>query len=212
MRVHRRQDMIIQTVAIVNPDLSVDFSNYWTAAMYFKHQNGSYKRVPIYPNAQLGMLTLLMSMRSLILFYPGYEGQDADNIKGGMTIYYTQKDFNSSDLRNPVRAFPPVRNVVLFVFEQVSNWDKGFRMTVGNPSTTTINGTKKGLAYTCLQTILTRGYETPDFPKEPCPAGIMAIQVRDDLSRCCNQLTDHKTVSVSSILICRALRSCMICA
>ena len=22
--------------------------------MYFKHQNGSYKRVPIYPNAQLG--------------------------------------------------------------------------------------------------------------------------------------------------------------
>ncbi|OWY41583.1 uncharacterized protein AALT_g1336 [Alternaria alternata] len=118
------------------------FSNYWTAAMYFKHQNGSYKRVPIYPNAQLG-----------------YEGQNADHIKGGMTIYYTQKDFNSSDLGNPVRAFPP-----------------GFRMTVGNPSTTTINGTKKGLAYTCLQTILTRGYETPDFPKEPCPAGIMAIQ------------------------------------
>lgn len=115
MRVHRRQDMIIQTVAIVNPDLSVDFSNYWTAAMYFKHQNGSYKRVPIYPNAQLGMLTLLMSMRSLILFYPGYEGQNADHIKGGMTIYYTQKDFNSSDLGNPVGAFPPVRNTaVLF--------------------------------------------------------------------------------------------------
>ena len=98
------------------------------------------------------------------------------------------------------------------IFKQISNWAKGFRMTVGNPSTTTINGTKKGLAYTCLQTILTRGYETPDFPKEPCPAGIMAIQVRDDLSRCCNQLTDHKTVSVSSILICRALRSCMIFA
>ncbi|KAI4935957.1 hypothetical protein J4E85_001285 [Alternaria conjuncta] len=119
-----------------------DFSNYWTAAMYFKHQNGSYKRVPIYPNAQLG-----------------FDGQDADHIKGGMTVYYTQKDFESSDLDNPVRAFPP-----------------GFRMTVGNPSTNTLNGTKKGLAYTCLQTILTRGYETPDFPKEPCPAGIMAIQ------------------------------------
>jgi hypothetical protein len=39
--------------------LAVDFSNYWTAAMYFKHQNGSYKRVPIYPNAQLGILTSL---------------------------------------------------------------------------------------------------------------------------------------------------------
>jgi hypothetical protein len=35
-------------------DLVLDFSNYWTAAMYFKHENGSYKRVPIYPNAQLG--------------------------------------------------------------------------------------------------------------------------------------------------------------
>ncbi|KAI4620476.1 uncharacterized protein J4E87_007164 [Alternaria ethzedia] len=89
----------------------------------------------------------------------GFDGQDADHIKGGMTVYYTQKDFESSDLDNPVRAFPP-----------------GFRMTVGNPSTNTLNGTKKGLAYTCLQTILTRGYETPDFPKEPCPAGIMAIQ------------------------------------
>jgi len=64
--------------------------------------------------------------------------------------------------------------------EQAINWVKGFRMTVGNPSTNTLNGTKKGLAYTCLQTILTRGYETPDFPKEPCPAGIMAIQVSND--------------------------------
>jgi hypothetical protein len=46
-------------------------------------------------------------------------------------------------------------------------------MTVGSPATTSLNGTKKGLAYTCLQTILTRGYETPDFPTKPCPAGIM---------------------------------------
>lgn len=30
------------------------YSNYWTAAMYFRHTNGSYKRVPQYPNAQLG--------------------------------------------------------------------------------------------------------------------------------------------------------------
>ena len=51
---------------------------------------------------------------------------------------------------------------------------KGFRMTVGNPTITEKNnGTNPGLAYTCLQTILTRGYETPDFPKQPCPAGIM---------------------------------------
>jgi hypothetical protein len=44
-----------------------------------------------------------------VLMYLGYEGKDAPDIKGGMTIYYTQKDFNSSDLANPVTAFPPVR-------------------------------------------------------------------------------------------------------
>jgi hypothetical protein len=116
------------------------YSNYWTAAMYFKHENGSYKRVPIYPNAQLG-----------------YEGQNAEDIKGGMTIYYTQKDFDGPGDQH-ITAFQP-----------------GFRMTVGNPTVDSINGTKNGLRYTCLQTILTRGSETPDFPKEPCPAGIMAI-------------------------------------
>ena len=58
--------------------------------MYFKHQNGSYKRVPIYPNAQLG-----------------YEGQNAENINGGMTIYYTNKDFDSNGDQY-ITAFPPV--------------------------------------------------------------------------------------------------------
>ncbi|KAH7116264.1 hypothetical protein B0J11DRAFT_443460 [Dendryphion nanum] len=119
-----------------------DFSNYWTAAMYFRHENGSYKRVPIYPNAQLGTL-----------------GRNASNIKGGMTVYYTNKDFDSNGDQY-ITAFPP-----------------GFRMVVGNPATNSINGSRAqpGLRYTCLQTILTRGFETPDFPKEPCPAGIMAI-------------------------------------
>ncbi|KAF2877264.1 hypothetical protein BDV95DRAFT_480709 [Massariosphaeria phaeospora] len=121
---------------------SEDFSNYWTAAMYFRHENGSYHKVPQYPNAQLGT-----------------EGQNATDIKGGMTIYYTQKDFYDNGARN-ITAFKP-----------------GFRMTVGNPATKVINSTRAqpGLRYTCLQTILTRGFETPDFPTTPCPAGIMAI-------------------------------------
>jgi len=119
-----------------------DFSNYWTAAMYFRHENGSYKRVPQYPNAQLG-----------------YEGQDAGDIKGGMTIYYTQKDFDSNG------------------DQYITSFQPGFRMTVGSPTTNNIDNGKAnpGLAYTCLQTILTRGSETPDFPAKPCPAGIMAI-------------------------------------
>lgn len=62
---------------------SEDFSNYWTAVLYFKHQNGSYKRVPQYPNALLGSLT------------------------GGMTIYYVQQDFNSNG-KTKITSFKPV--------------------------------------------------------------------------------------------------------
>ncbi|KAF1975287.1 hypothetical protein BU23DRAFT_552681 [Bimuria novae-zelandiae CBS 107.79] len=35
---------------------SEDFSNYWTAVMYFNTRNGTYKHVPQYPNALLGPL------------------------------------------------------------------------------------------------------------------------------------------------------------
>lgn len=62
---------------------SEDFSNYWTAVLYFKARNGTYKRVPIYTNADL-------------------EGE-----KGGMTIYYTQQDFNTNG-NQKITAFKPV--------------------------------------------------------------------------------------------------------
>lgn len=39
-----------------------DFSNYWTANVYFKARNGTYKKVPLYTNLGLG-------------------------VKGGMTVY-----------------------------------------------------------------------------------------------------------------------------
>lgn len=65
-------------------------SNYWTASMYFRHENGSYKRVPQYPNAQLGTL-----------------GNNATDIKGGMTIYYTNKDFDTNG-DEYITAFKPV--------------------------------------------------------------------------------------------------------
>ncbi|KAK8023786.1 hypothetical protein PG993_011852 [Apiospora rasikravindrae] len=120
-----------------------DFSNYWTAVLYFRHPtNGSYKRVPQYPNAQLG-----------------YEGRDAPDIKGGMTIYYTESDFET-DGDQYVSAFQP-----------------GFRMTVGSPTITNRSDAERqpGLRYTCLETILTRSHETYELPSHPCPAGIMAI-------------------------------------
>jgi len=63
---------------------SEDFSNYWTAVMFFKHANGSYKRVPIMENAAL-----------------------PNGINGGMTIYYTQQDFFSNG-NTKITAFKPV--------------------------------------------------------------------------------------------------------
>lgn len=64
---------------------SEDFSNYWTAVMYFKHPNGSYHRVPIMQNTAL-----------------------PNGINGGMTIYYTQKSFAGNG-GVKVKAFAPVR-------------------------------------------------------------------------------------------------------
>jgi hypothetical protein len=52
--------------------------------MFFKHENGSYKRVPIMQNAAL-----------------------PNGINGGMTIYYTQKDFSSNG-NQKITAFPKV--------------------------------------------------------------------------------------------------------
>jgi hypothetical protein len=115
---------------------SEDFSNYWTAVMFFKHSNGSYKRVPIMENAAL----------------PG-------GITGGMTVYYTQQDFNSNG-NQKITAFKP-----------------GFRMTVGNPTTDSLTAAKghAGLRFVCLDTKSTRFPELPDFPTKPCKGGIMTV-------------------------------------
>jgi hypothetical protein len=62
-----------------------DFSNYWTAVMFFKHANGTYKRVPIMQNTAL-----------------------PNGINGGMTVYYTQESFSSNG-KQKITAFKPVR-------------------------------------------------------------------------------------------------------
>jgi hypothetical protein len=60
---------------------SEDFSNYWTAVMYFRAQNGSFKRVPIIANTYLEKAT------------------------GGMTVYYIAP----TNKTVKVTAFKPVR-------------------------------------------------------------------------------------------------------
>ena len=71
--------------------MSEDFSNYWTAVLYFKHpQNGSYHRVPVIANGAL-----------------------AAGTQGGITVYYTQYDFSKDNLvAQPITPFPVVSRFI----------------------------------------------------------------------------------------------------
>jgi hypothetical protein len=63
-----------------------DFSNYWTAPLFFQARNGTYKRVPQKGNT-------------------GFEGQN-----GGMTVYYMQNQLADFQQKAKVKAFPPVHS------------------------------------------------------------------------------------------------------
>ncbi|KAK9421361.1 putative DUF1996 domain-containing protein [Seiridium unicorne] len=72
-------------VSCTTSQMSEDFSNYLTHVLYFKHENGSYHRVPVTNYAPL-----------------------ATGTSGGMSIYYTQHDFWNDDVKNTsITAFPP---------------------------------------------------------------------------------------------------------
>ncbi|ORY55272.1 uncharacterized protein BCR38DRAFT_506281 [Pseudomassariella vexata] len=62
---------------------SDDFSNYWTAVLFFRARNGTYHRVPQKANA-------------------GFEGQN-----GGMTVYYMQDQLADYQQQTKVTAFQP---------------------------------------------------------------------------------------------------------
>ncbi|KAI0844648.1 hypothetical protein F5Y00DRAFT_266375 [Daldinia vernicosa] len=83
---------------------SEDFSNYWTAVLYFKARNGTYKRVSQYPNALLG------------------------NIKGGMTVYYLQESFNSNG-NQKITAFKPGFRMTVGSPESKDGTNPGLRYT-----------------------------------------------------------------------------------
>ncbi|KAI1812395.1 hypothetical protein GGS20DRAFT_591710 [Poronia punctata] len=84
----------------------------------------------------------------------GNVGFEAAN--GGMTVYYTP---------------------VISGTGQVTAFKPGFRMIVGNPTNRDEESVPRQVTYTCLKDPNTRDGETRDFPKEPCPAGIM-VNVR----------------------------------
>lgn len=114
---------------------SEDFSNYWTAVLFFRARNGTYHRVPQIPNV-------------------GFDGQT-----GGMTVYYMQDGLANYQQTSKVTAFKT-----------------GFRMLIGEASNRDRAGSNRfrQITYTCLKDPGTRFPETMDFPRQPCPAGIMA--------------------------------------
>jgi len=63
---------------------SEDFSNYWTAILYFRAKNGSYKRVPQRGNNQF------------------------ERANGGLTVYYMQDAIYDRGQKSKVEAFKPV--------------------------------------------------------------------------------------------------------
>lgn len=69
---------------------SEDFSNYWTASLYFRSpENGSFKLVPQRPN------------------FVGMDGV-RHPVGGGITVYYMTSVFGSTSGNGKVTAFPPV--------------------------------------------------------------------------------------------------------
>ncbi|PSN71553.1 hypothetical protein BS50DRAFT_618540 [Corynespora cassiicola Philippines] len=112
-----------------------DFSNYWTAVLYFRAKNGTFKRVP--QRAQQGM----------------------EGTQGGMVVYYMTDALFDTAQKSTVTAFKP-----------------GFRMLVGDVNYRTREEARdfRQLTYICMQNEGTREPESLDFPKKPCPVGIMA--------------------------------------
>ena len=137
-----------------------DFSNYWTAVMFFRARNGTYKRVP-----QVG-------------------NQFLENSRGGMTIYYIPPYDGKTNVTafRPVSQFSP-ENLLTWLMTPF----KGFRMLVGNPNQRTMQELRGGrgvkqLSFRCFDKSVGEsmnsppggGKDTTEFPPKPCTGGIRA--------------------------------------
>jgi Domain of unknown function (DUF1996) len=78
------QSKFINSATCTSCQFAEDFSNYWTAVMYFRAKNGTVKRLQQRANT-------------------GFEGA-----KGGMTIYYMQDGLMDFQQKSKVTSFPPV--------------------------------------------------------------------------------------------------------
>jgi hypothetical protein len=136
-----------------------DLSNYWTANVYFRAQNGSYKRVPQIPNR--------------LLFNDRFTTQT----NGGVTVYYI------SPRAGQVTAFKPVCQAPLPPCPRTAPHlpRQGFRMFVGDVARRTplyksqscfrcFSGPNFGGDDMAPCSDTRRDFE--GFPPQPCPGGI----------------------------------------
>ncbi|KAH8893952.1 hypothetical protein GQ53DRAFT_840230 [Thozetella sp. PMI_491] len=109
------QSDVAQIANCTTCSFSEDFSNYWTANMYFRAQNGSFKRVPQIPNrgnnGETGGMTVYYTSpydgAKVTAFKPGFRmlaGDAAQRVKGGVTKWnaicfrcYTAKNFGGDN-------------------------------------------------------------------------------------------------------------------
>ncbi|KAG7293539.1 hypothetical protein NEMBOFW57_003591 [Staphylotrichum longicolle] len=79
---HPEHDLVSQSTC-TSCQFTEDFSNYWTAVLYFRARNGTYKRVP--QIAQAGM----------------------EGTQGGMVVYYMSDALFDTAQKSSVTAFKP---------------------------------------------------------------------------------------------------------
>ena len=93
-----------------------DFSNYWTAVMYFRHKNGSFKRVPQLSNELL------------------------EPANGGMTVYYNAPNDKSVN----VTAFKPVGYLDVILSAKMKRTDAASRASACLRVTLAVDPRRRG--------------------------------------------------------------------
>lgn len=119
-----------------------DFSNYWTAVLFFRARNGSFHRVPLMGNLWL------------------------ENARGGMTVYYTAP----YDHKTRVTAFKPGFRMLNGDPSHRSN--SSFRNTAEYQSIAFRCFTEPWGPAPAGSAIGDERWDTRRFPEKPCPYGL----------------------------------------
>jgi len=133
-----------------------DFSNYWTAVLYFRARNGTYKRVP-----QIAQAGMEGTQGGMVCLSPLPRRSISKPLTKSLpqVVYYMSDALFDTAQKSTVTAFKP-----------------GFRMLIGEASYTTRDQSRdfRQLTYTCMENQASRSPESIGFRKTPCKLGIMA--------------------------------------